>query len=153
MKEKLFNKGFVLITLINFVVYLVYYLLMVIIAVIAQEELNASLGEAGFASGIYIIGTLLARLYMGKKLELFGRKRVLRFGILFFLVTTMAYLYMPTIAIMFIIRFLMDSHTEQRQQLPMRLSQLIFLILETEKGLIIMASAQVSQLRLDRSSE
>ncbi|HCB4256116.1 TPA: MFS transporter, partial [Listeria monocytogenes] len=57
-------------------------------------------------SGIYIIGTLLARLYMGKKLELFGRKRVLRFGILFFLVTTMAYLYMPTIAIMFIIRFL-----------------------------------------------
>ncbi|PDC73373.1 MFS transporter, partial [Listeria monocytogenes] len=71
MKEKLFNKGFVLITLINFVVYLVYYLLMVIIAVIAQEELNASLGEAGFASGIYIIGTLLARLYMGKKLELF----------------------------------------------------------------------------------
>ncbi|MBC8824437.1 MFS transporter, partial [Escherichia coli] len=50
MKEKLFNKGFVLITLINFVVYLVYYLLMVIIAVIAQEELNASLGEAGFAS-------------------------------------------------------------------------------------------------------
>ncbi|MDT0002869.1 MFS transporter [Listeria cossartiae subsp. cayugensis] len=106
MKEKLFNKGFILITLINFVVYLVYYLLMVIIAVIAQEELNASLGEAGFASGIYIIGTLLARLYMGKKLELFGRKRVLRFGILFFLVTTLAYLYMPTIAIMFIIRFL-----------------------------------------------
>lgn len=106
MKEKLFNKGFVLITLINFVVYLVYYLLMVIIAVIAQEELNASLGEAGFASGIYIIGTLLARLYMGKKLELIGRKRVLRYGILFFLVTTMAYIYMPSISIMFLIRFL-----------------------------------------------
>lgn len=66
MKEKLFNKGFVLITLINFVVYLVYYLLMVIIAVIAQEELNASLGEAGFASGIYIIGTLLAHFTWGK---------------------------------------------------------------------------------------
>ncbi|MBC1272900.1 MFS transporter [Listeria booriae] len=106
MKEKLFNQGFVLITLINFVVYLVYYLLMVIIAVIAQEELNASLGAAGFASGIYILGTLLARLYMGKKLELFGRKRVLRYGILFFLVTTMAYIYMPSISVMFLIRFL-----------------------------------------------
>lgn len=106
MKEKLFNQGFVLITLINFVVYLVYYLLMVIIAVIAQEELNASLGVAGFASGIYILGTLLARLYMGKKLELFGRKRVLRYGILFFLITTIAYMYMPSISVMFLIRFL-----------------------------------------------
>ena len=34
--DKLFNKGFISITLINFVVHLVYYLLMVIIAVIAQ---------------------------------------------------------------------------------------------------------------------
>lgn len=106
MKEKLFNKGFILITLINFIVYLVYYLMMVIIAVIAQEKLNASLGQAGFASGIYIIGTLLARLYMGKKLEVFGRKQVLRYGILFYLVTTIAYVYMPSIFVMFLIRFL-----------------------------------------------
>lgn len=106
MKEKLFNKGFILITLINFIVYLVYYLMMVIIAVIAQEKLNASLGQAGFVSGIYIIGTLLARLYMGKKLEVFGRKQVLRYGILFYLVTTIAYVYMPSIFVMFLIRFL-----------------------------------------------
>lgn len=106
MKEKLFNKGFILITLINFIVYLVYYLMMVIIAVIAQEKLSASLGQAGFASGIYIIGTLLARLYMGKKLEVFGRKQVLRYGILFYLVTTIAYVYMPSIFVMFLIRFL-----------------------------------------------
>ncbi|MGK0612270.1 MFS transporter, partial [Enterococcus faecalis] len=55
--EKLFNKGFVSITLINFIVYLVYYLLMVIIAVIAQDNLHATLGQTGLASGIYIIGT------------------------------------------------------------------------------------------------
>ena len=75
--DKLFNKGFISITLINFVVYLVYYLLMVIIAVIAQDQLQATLGQAGLASGIYIIGTLLARLFMGKKLELIGRKSCL----------------------------------------------------------------------------
>jgi len=40
--DKLFNKGFIGITCINFVVYLVYYLLMVIIAVIAQEQLHAT---------------------------------------------------------------------------------------------------------------
>lgn len=47
----------------------------------------------------------------------------------------------------------MGLHTVQHRQLPMQLSQRIFLIPETVKALIIMASAQVSQLRLDRSSE
>lgn len=104
--EKLFNKGFISITIINFVVYLVYYLLMVIIAVIAQDNLHASLSQAGLASGIYVIGTLLARLFIGKKLELFGRKQVLRYGAIFYLITTLAYLYMPSIAVLYIVRLL-----------------------------------------------
>ena len=85
MEKKLFNKYFIGITLINFIVYLIYYLLMVIMAVIAQDTLHASLSQAGFASGIYIIGTLLARLFMGKQLELFGRKFTLRGGAIFYL--------------------------------------------------------------------
>ena len=105
-EEKLFNKGFISITLINFVVYLVYYLLMVIIAVIAQDTLHATLGQAGLASGIYIIGTLFARLFMGKMLELIGRKTVLRYGALFYLVTTIAYLYIPSIGILYLVRLL-----------------------------------------------
>lgn len=105
-EEKLFNKGFISITLINFVVYLVYYLLMVIIAVIAQDTLHASLGQAGLASGIYIIGTLFARLFMGKLLELIGRKAVLRYGALFYLITTIAYLYIPSIGILYLVRLL-----------------------------------------------
>lgn len=105
-EEKLFNKGFISITLINFVVYLVYYLLVVIMAVIAQDNLHATLGQAGLATGIYILGTLFARLIIGKTLELLGRKAVLRYGALFYLVTMIAYLYMPTIGMMYLIRLL-----------------------------------------------
>ena len=103
---KLLNKGFISITVINFIVYLVYYLLMVIIAVIAQDSLHATLGQAGLASGIYIMGTLLARLFMGKLLELIGRKQVLRYGALFYLLTTVAYMYMPSMGILYLVRFL-----------------------------------------------
>lgn len=106
MEDKLFNKHFIGTTLINFIVYLVYYLLMVIIAVIAQDSLHASLSQAGFASGIYIIGTLLARLLMGKQLELIGRKMTLQGGAIFYLLTTIAYLYMPSIGILYLVRFL-----------------------------------------------
>ncbi|WP_439819056.1 MFS transporter [Weissella paramesenteroides] len=105
-KDKLFNKGFLSITLINFLVYLVYYLLMVIIAVVAQEKLGATLSQAGLASGIYVIGTLVARLYVGKKLEVLGRKQTLRVGIILYLITTLMYLYMPSIAILYVVRLL-----------------------------------------------
>lgn len=104
--EKLFNKGFVSITVINFVVYLIYYLLMVIIAVIAQEQLHATLGQAGLVSGIYIIGTLLARLFMGKVLELWGRKAILRYGSFFYLLTTVAYFFIPSIQVLYLVRLL-----------------------------------------------
>ncbi|QSB51946.1 MFS transporter [Leuconostoc falkenbergense] len=106
MEEKLFNKGFLTITIINFIVYLVYYLMMVIIAVVAHDQLHASFGQAGLASGIYIIGTLIARLIMGKELELIGRKRVARWGAILYLITTIAYLAVPTIAVLDGVRLL-----------------------------------------------
>ena len=57
MKEtSLWNTDFLLDTGINFVVYLIYYLLMVIIAVVAKDQLNASLSEAGLASGVLLLG-------------------------------------------------------------------------------------------------
>lgn len=105
-KEKLFNKGFISVTLINFLVYFVYYLLMVIIAVVAQDKLGATLSQAGLASGIYVIGTLIARLYIGKKLEVMGRKQVLRIGIILYLLTTILYLYMPSLIILYLVRLL-----------------------------------------------
>lgn len=105
-KEKLFNQGFITITLINFVVFLVYYCFVVITAKYATQSLGASTAQAGFAVGIYIIGTLLARLYIGKKLELFGRRAVLRYGALFYLITTAAYLISSNILILDGVRFL-----------------------------------------------
>ena len=106
MEEKLFNKGFIAITSINFIVYLVYYLMMVIIAVIAHEQLHASFGQAGVASGIYIIGTLVARLIVGKELELVGRRQIARWGAIFYLVTTIAYLVVPNILVLDTVRLL-----------------------------------------------
>lgn len=105
-EEKLFNKGFVTITLINFVVFLIYYCFVVITAKYASQELHASTAQAGFAAGIYIIGTLIARLYVGKKLEIIGRKGVLRFGAILYLVTTAAYLIANNIMILDSVRFL-----------------------------------------------
>ena len=105
-KEKLFNTGFITITTINFIVFLIYYCFVVITAKFATSELGASPAQAGFAAGIYIIGTLIARLYIGKKLELIGRKQMLRFGAIIYLATTIAYLISTNIIILDTVRFL-----------------------------------------------
>lgn len=106
METKLFSKYFIGIILINFIIFFVYYLLMVIIAFVAQNNLNATVSQAGLAAGIYVIGTLIARLVMGKQIELIGRKQVLRYSAIFYLLTTISYLFTPFIAILFIVRFL-----------------------------------------------
>ena len=82
-EETLFNSGFISITVINFIVFLVYYCFVVITASYSTKELHSTVAEAGFATGIYIIGTLFARLIMGQRLELIGRKEVLRYGAIF----------------------------------------------------------------------
>ena len=87
-EERLFNPGFISITIINFIVFLVYYCFVVITASYATKELHSTVAEAGFATGIYIIGTLFARLIMGQRLELIGRKEVLRYGAIFYFLTT-----------------------------------------------------------------
>ncbi|TVV29664.1 MFS transporter [Weissella cibaria] len=102
--NSIMNAGFVSITAINFVIYLVYYLLMVIIAVVVHTNLHASLAQAGLASGIYVIGTLLARLFIGQQLDIIGRKQSLRYGAILYLVSTLAYLIIPNIGVMFVVR-------------------------------------------------
>ena len=76
-KSRLWTKGFILDTLVNFLIYIIYYMLMVIIASEAIHSLNATMSEAGLASGIFILGTLLARLFAGRSVELYGRKKML----------------------------------------------------------------------------
>ena len=72
-KPRLWTRGFVLDTLVNFLIYIIYYMLMVVIASEAIHSLNASVSEAGLASGLFVLGTLVARLFAGRSVELYGR--------------------------------------------------------------------------------
>ena len=90
-KPRLWTKGFILDTLVNFLIYIIYYMLMVIIASEAIHSLHASMSEAGLASGIFILGTLVARLFAGRSVELYCRRKLLFGGIIFYLASTFKY--------------------------------------------------------------
>lgn len=86
--------------------YLVYYLLIVTIAVYAVDNLHASPSEAGLASGIFILGTLTARVFAGRIIDRVGRKKMLYFGLIFYLITTLLYFGINNLILLFIVRFL-----------------------------------------------
>lgn len=90
-KPPLWTKDFILTSSINFSLVLTFYLLMVTIAVYAVREFDASNSEAGLVTGIFIIGVLSGRLFMGRILDRIGRKRTLVIGASLFTLTTIFY--------------------------------------------------------------
>ncbi|MBL3642667.1 MFS transporter [Bacillus sp. RHFB] len=90
-RTRLWTKDFVIVSSINFFITLIFYLLMVTLAIYAVNELDASTSEAGLISGIFIIGTLIGRLFIGRFIDSFGRKKTLFIGLIFFTLTTILY--------------------------------------------------------------
>lgn len=59
----------------KFFLYLVFYLLLVTIAVYAVEQLHATESQAGLVTGIFIVGTLIGRLFIGRMITTIGNKK------------------------------------------------------------------------------
>ena len=76
------------------------------ITVYATDKFNASPSTAGLAAGIFIFGALFGRLFAGRSIDQFGRKKMLYFGFIFFLVTTLLYFFVTSLPFLIIIRIL-----------------------------------------------
>lgn len=74
-------------------------------AVYAMQEFDASTSVAGLVAGIFIIGEIIARFYIGRKIEKIGRKKVLMIGLLLLALTTPLYFINLGIAVLLTTRF------------------------------------------------
>ena len=79
---------------------------MVTMAVYAMQEFDASTSVAGLVAGIFIIGEIISRFYIGGKIERIGRKKVLMIGLLLLALTTPLYFINLGIAVLIITRFI-----------------------------------------------
>lgn len=104
--SRLWTKDFIIVSGINFLINLVFYLLIVIIGEYAVDQFHASTSEAGLVTGIFIIGSLIGRLFTGRFIESLGRRRTLFIGLVFFIITTILYLISSNIGIMLTTRLL-----------------------------------------------
>ena len=80
-QARLWTPNFVLVSLVNFQLVLVFYLLVIVIVGFSVAELGASTAQAGLVSGLFIVGTLIGRLFIGKLLNRLGLKNTLVIGL------------------------------------------------------------------------
>ncbi|MBP2650849.1 MAG: major facilitator superfamily 1 [Firmicutes bacterium] len=103
---KLWTRDFLIDSITNLFIYLAFYLLMVTITTYAMDNLQASPSEAGLASGIFIVGTLIARVFVGKAIDRVGRKKTLYVGLVLFLGMTLLHFGVNNLVFLVVIRFL-----------------------------------------------
>ncbi len=103
-KTTLWTKDFTINTLANFLLFLGYYMLMVIIAGYAMDHLQATPGEAGLVSGIFIVAALVSRLLTGSVIERIGRKKMLYGGLLIYAAATLLYFAADTMQLLYLVR-------------------------------------------------
>ncbi|MGK9044334.1 MFS transporter [Mammaliicoccus vitulinus] len=103
MDNKIWTKDFIIYSIINFLLILVYFLLNSTITTYAQIEYNASSKMMGLIAGIFIVGALIGRLLIGFfKIT----KKMFLMNILFFNLTLILYFIKLDETFLIIVRFL-----------------------------------------------
>jgi MFS family permease len=104
-KPRLWTKDFIVIRLTSFFISIMYFLLLTTITPYVIEKFNATESKAGLGSSIYVLGILLSRLFIGKYLEIIGRKKLFYFGVIRTFFATLLYFPIDNINVLILFRF------------------------------------------------
>jgi MFS family permease len=87
---RLWTRGFVIITLENFLVAINFWLMMTVVSKFATDRFGSSAALAGFASSIFIVGAVVGRPVCGKWVHRIGQTKTLYVGLALSLALSLA---------------------------------------------------------------
>lgn len=102
-KETLWSYNFIILSLINFFLTLLFLLLNSTMTDYVINKFSSTTSQAGFVVGIFIIGSLIGRIIIG---QVNHSKKLLRIGLIFFTLTTLLYYLNYGVNFLIISRFL-----------------------------------------------
>ena len=105
VSDRLWKKDFIFVTLANFLIYMIFYIFMAIIAPYCVQNLHTSTGIAGLVSGIFLIGILLGRLWIGRIVQEVGSKKILLIGTSLHLLSSLFYMFASNVLFLLGTRF------------------------------------------------
>src|SRR5690606_12474119 len=105
-KEKIWNKNFIIACIANFMVACSFNLLMPAIPLYLSEVLNVALSQIGIVLSSYAIVLLLIRPFCGFWVDVYQRKPLFLFGLVFFIAIYTGYYFAVTVTFFVILRFI-----------------------------------------------
>lgn len=105
-KFPIFNKYFIILMAVNFTVAFSYYITFVTTTSFSINVLHTSNALAGLASGIFIIGALVARLIFGSMADRIYLKPVLVVTLFIYFLATLVYIFINQYIPLVILRFI-----------------------------------------------
>ena len=93
--ERLWSRDYVFDIGVNFLIYIVHFQLMLWSTSYAIANWHVSIGTAGLASGIFIVGALVARIPAGRYIDYIGRRRMFLGGTAMFFLMVLLYRVAP----------------------------------------------------------
>ncbi|HVJ48824.1 MFS transporter [Desulfitobacterium sp.] len=102
--EKLWSRNFVMLILLNFAMFMGFQILMPILPVYARA-LGGGETSAGLVVGIFTISAVVVRPFIGRALDVFGRKKIFLIGFIFFCLFSLSYTTASTVLVLLLLRF------------------------------------------------
>lgn len=102
--EKLWSRNFVLLILLNFVMFMGFQILMPVLPVYARA-LGGNEATAGLVVGIFTISAVVVRPFIGKTLDVYGRKKLFLIGFIVFCLFSFSYTIASTVVMLLLLRF------------------------------------------------
>ncbi|WP_413007760.1 MFS transporter [Peribacillus frigoritolerans] len=102
----MWTKDFLIVSSVNFFLFLTFYVLMVTLTIYTMDNFNASQAQAGLASSIFVLGAVLVRPIAGKKIDKIGRRKMLLGSLVLFLIASIGYFLVNSLSLLLIDRFI-----------------------------------------------
>lgn len=102
-KPRLWTKNFILIMLVNLLVFVSFHMLLPSMPVYVQY-LGATEDIVGLVMGIFTVTAVGLRPFVGRALDTKGRKVVYFFGLIIIILSILAYGFVPSVALLLVLR-------------------------------------------------
>jgi MFS family permease len=103
--ESIWFKDFILITILNFLIYLSFQMLHPTLPIYTRA-LGGDAAEVGWLVGILTLAAVLARPFTGLLLDIYGRKWTFIVSLISLIIIVSGYIWVSTIGALLVIRFI-----------------------------------------------
>lgn len=98
------SRNYVLLCISNFLQFIIHFLLITALPIFVGQKLGGTDSEVGLVIGLYMIGAVLIRPFVGRWMDAYDQKKILTMVTISFLLPLMCYAIMENVTVFFLLR-------------------------------------------------